>query len=159
MNLSKFGKKFTTRTGILQLMDDLGNALAGGEQMLMLGGGNPSHIPAVQARFRERMEQILKNDGEFERMVGNYDPPQGKRRFIEALTDLLRREYGWEVEPENIALTHGSQTAFFFLFNMFAGAFEDGTQKKNSAAAGPGVYRVCRRGAGGGYFCGRQTGD
>ncbi len=132
MNLSKFDRKFTARSGILLLMDDLGHAMAGtgGERMLMLGGGNPAHIPAVQAHFRQRMARMLENGDEFERVVGNYDPPQGQKRFIEALAALLRNEYGWQVGPENIALTHGSQSAFFFLFNMFAGIFEDGTHKK-----------------------------
>ncbi len=132
MNLSKFGRKFTARSGILLLMDDLGHAMAGtgGERMLMLGGGNPAHIPAVQAHFRQRMARMLENGDEFEQVVGNYDPPQGQKRFIEALAALLRNEYGWQVGPENIALTHGSQSAFFFLFNMFAGIFEDGTHKK-----------------------------
>ncbi|MDF7801127.1 hypothetical protein P4C99_16745 [Pontiellaceae bacterium B1224] len=47
MNLSKFGEKFTRKAGITQLMDDLGAAMAGGD-MLMLGGGNPAHIPEGQ---------------------------------------------------------------------------------------------------------------
>ena len=132
MNLSKFGQKFTTRSGILQLMDDLGHAMAGaeGRQILMLGGGNPAHIPAMQAHFRQRMAQMLADGDEFERMVGNYDPPQGKPQFVEALATLLREEYGWPVGPENIALTHGSQTAFLALFNMFAGEFGGGRHKK-----------------------------
>jgi valine--pyruvate aminotransferase len=130
MKLSKFGQKFTRNSGILQLMDDLGHAMAGDEPVLMMGGGNPSHIPAVEARLRERMEQILAGCDEFERVVGNYGPPQGHIQFIEALADLLRREYGWPVRPENIALTHGSQTAFFFLFNMLAGPCADGSTKK-----------------------------
>jgi valine--pyruvate aminotransferase len=130
MHLSKFGQKFTANSGILQLMDDLGHALAQGEGILMLGGGNPAHIPAVQAQFREGMIRMMENGTEFERVVGNYDPPQGKQRFLEALAALLRRQYGWEIGARNIALTHGSQSAFFFLFNMFAGAFHDGSHKK-----------------------------
>lgn len=130
MKLSKFGQKFTRNSGILQLMDDLGHAMAGCEPVLMLGGGNPSHIPAVEARLRNRMEQILATCDEFERVVGNYGPPQGHIQFIEALAGLLRREYSWPLGPENIALTHGSQTAFFFLFNMLAGRFDDGSTKK-----------------------------
>ena len=44
MKLSKFGNKFTQESGILTLMDDLGEALTAGERMLMLGGGNPARI-------------------------------------------------------------------------------------------------------------------
>ncbi len=59
-----------------------------------------------------------------------YDPPQGNRQFIEAVADLLGREFGWQIGPENIALTSGSQSAFFILFNVFAGSFEAGGDKK-----------------------------
>lgn len=130
MTLSKFGRKFTHTSGILQLMDDLGQAMAGDEEMLMLGGGNPAHIPQVEQRFVARMDRMLEYAGEFERLVGNYDAPQGHQEFIEALAGLLRAQYGWDLGPENIALTNGSQTAFFYLFNLFAGEFEDGSHKK-----------------------------
>ena len=130
MNLSKFGKKFTGGSGIIQLMDDLGSAAARNENMVMSGGGNPSRIPQIQTYFRERMRDILEDEGQFERMIGNYGPPQGAQEFAEALASLLNRQYGWEVYPENIALTNGSQTAFFCIFNILAGAIEDGSSKK-----------------------------
>jgi valine--pyruvate aminotransferase len=130
MKFSKFGEKFTGTSGILQLMDDLGSAMAGNDDVIMLGGGNPSYIPQVQVYFRERMRDILENDRQFEKLVGNYGPPHGEREFARALASLLRSEYDWHVQPENIALTTGSQTAFFYIFNMLAGTFKDGSHKK-----------------------------
>lgn len=130
MKLSSFGQQFTQDCGILRLMDDLGNAVAGDASIRMLGGGNPSHIPEVQACFRERMAAILSDGNAFERMVGNYAPPPGDIAFTAAVADLLHREYGWPVTARNIALTNGSQTAFFYLFNLLAGHFPDGRQKK-----------------------------
>jgi len=130
MRFSKFGQKFQSTSGILQLMDDLGNALASDQQMLMLGGGNPSHIPKVQTYFRRRMRTILREKGAFERMIGNYPTPQGEKEFIEALSVLLRSQFGWDIGPQNVVLTNGSQTAFFILFNLFAGTDEKGVNKK-----------------------------
>ena len=130
MHLSRFGQKFTGHAGILDLMDDLGRALAGKEKVYMMGGGNPSHIPAVQQRLRQSMEGILRDNGAFERLIGNYAAPQGDVAFIEALAKLLHEHYGWDIGPENIALTNGSQNAFFFLFNMFAGPMPDGSRRK-----------------------------
>lgn len=130
MKISRFGQKLACASGIGRLMDDLGDALSEGTDILMLGGGNPAHIPQVQQYFRKSMEQILGNADEFERVVGNYDPPVGNREFIEAVTGLLKNELEWDVQPGNIALTNGSQTAFFILFNIFAGDFEDGSFKK-----------------------------
>lgn len=124
---TKFGSKFTRQSGILRLMEDLGQAMAAGERMLMLGGGNPARIPEVEAVFRRRMQGILDHPGELEGLIGGYDAPKGNDVFIEALAGLFQREYGWKLGPENIALTNGSQTAFFFLFNLFA---EGGAGKK-----------------------------
>ena len=130
MNLSSFGQKISAVSGIGQLMEDLGIALSQGREMLMLGGGNPAHIPKVQKYFRDSMEKLLGNGAEFERAIGSYDPPGGNKEFIEAVSELLRSELGWDITSKNIALTNGSQTAFFILFNIFAGAFEGGTVKK-----------------------------
>jgi valine--pyruvate aminotransferase len=130
MKVSKFGKKIAVTSGIGQLMDDLAEALAHSRDVLMLGGGNPAHIPQVQRYFRDSMVRLLQKDREFERAIGNYDPSQGNTEFIEAVAQLLYKEYGWNIDSKNIALTNGSQSAFFILFNLFAGAFEDGQHRR-----------------------------
>jgi valine--pyruvate aminotransferase len=130
MKVSRFGQKIKRRSGISQLMIDMGEGLKAGEDVLMLGGGNPAHIPEVDKVFHQRMSELLAKKGAFERAVGDYDPPQGNKEFIEAICGLLRAECGWNTKPGNIALTTGSQSAFFILFNIFAGEFEDGTKKK-----------------------------
>jgi valine--pyruvate aminotransferase len=130
MEVSRFGRKIAETSGIGQLMEDLGIAYSEGRNILMLGGGNPAQIPKVQQCFRNSMEKLLRNGAEFERIIGNYDPPGGNREFIESVSALLRNELGWDIGPENIALTNGSQTAFFILFNIFAGDFEGRTGRK-----------------------------
>ena len=95
----------------------------------MLGGGNPAHIPEMQAFFRDRMQRLLDSPAEFARVIGDYDPPQGNKAFLAALADLLNREYGWGLGADNLALTPGSQSAFFMLFNILAGEF-DGNRKR-----------------------------
>jgi len=130
MNVSRFGRKVAVQSGIGQLMDDLGAALSSRETVLMLGGGNPAHIPEVERCFRHSMVSLLDDGDRFERAVGDYDPPQGNGEFIEATATLLREQFGWRIGPKNVALTNGSQSAFFILFNLFAGDFEDGTRRK-----------------------------
>ena len=130
MDFSDFGKRFAGKIGIGELMDDLGDALVADPAPLMLGGGNPAHVTEVQAIFKKRMEVILSTPGEFERIIGNYDTPQGAKVFIGALAELFRNEFGWNIGPENIALTNGSQNAFFSLFNLFAGKFDRSSSKQ-----------------------------
>lgn len=130
MDLSRFGTKFTERIGINELMEDLGNALNSGSDMLMLGGGNPSLIPEITAAIQRQMEAILADGDAFNRMIGIYDTPQGKGAFLEGMASLLNEQFNWGVTTENIALTHGSQNSFFCLFNMLAGTFDDGRKKQ-----------------------------
>ena len=56
--------------------------------------------------------------------IGNYSNPHGDAALINALTAFLNREYGWNLTADNIALTNGSQNAFFYLFNLFGGKFK-----------------------------------
>jgi valine--pyruvate aminotransferase len=130
-DFSLMGQRLGGPSGISELMDDLGHALAqGGAEVKMLGGGQPAHIPAVDERWASRFQEMLENREEFDKAVGNYDPPRGNPAFIAALAAMLRRECGWDVGPEHIAITAGGQTAFFFLFHLLGGEMPDGTHKK-----------------------------
>ncbi|MCL6271051.1 valine--pyruvate transaminase [Sansalvadorimonas sp. 2012CJ34-2] len=130
MKLSKFGEKFTSHSGILSLMDDLGNALADNDHMIMMGGGNPAHIPAAEEVFRHRLQSIVDSPANFTRFIGTYDPPAGDQSFCRDLAAFLKRQFGWKLTESNICLTHGSQTAFFMLFNMLGGQTSSGQHRR-----------------------------
>lgn len=123
MRFSELGARLAGGTGINALMADLGEALADSSALapLMLGGGNPAHIPAMEAVWKERMQSLVSDPAALRRALSIYDPPRGNQGCLEALAGLLRREFGWPVGPENIAVTPGGQTAFFQLFNLFGG--------------------------------------
>ncbi|WP_114787729.1 valine--pyruvate transaminase [Vibrio tetraodonis] len=128
MQFSKFGEKFNQYSGITRLMDDLNDGLRTPGAM-MLGGGNPAAIPAMLDYFQQASEKMLSN-GELVAALTNYDGPQGKNTFITALADLLKKTYGWDISAKNISLTNGSQSGFFYLFNLLAGQQPDGSHKK-----------------------------
>jgi len=121
MKFSAFGQKLTGDSGILQLMDDLGRPLPEGVTPYMLGGGNPARIPEVERAYRCEMEALLSRGEDFEEAISRYDSPQGRIQFIEALASFFRNTFGWDIDAGNIAITNGSQTAFFYLFNLFSG--------------------------------------
>jgi valine--pyruvate aminotransferase len=76
------------------------------------------------------MREIVEDPAVLRRTLAIYDPPRGNPGVLKSLAALLRKEYGWQVGPENIAVTPGGQTAFYFLFNLFGGKRPDGTQGK-----------------------------
>ncbi|GAK24318.1 valine-pyruvate aminotransferase [Vibrio sp. JCM 19052] len=128
MQFSKFGEKFNQYSGITQLMDDLNDGLRT-PGAIMLGGGNPAAIPAMLDYFRQASEEMLAS-GELVAALANYDGPQGKDAFVKALAQLFRETYGWNISEKNISLTNGSQSGFFYLFNLLAGKQPDGSHKK-----------------------------
>ena len=129
MPYSIFGNKFTQHSGITELMDDLNEGIQGGDDILMLGGGNPATIPEIQTRLTELLQELL-TEGKLTRTLANYDGPQGKDSFLNAVAELFSELYGWNLSSENIMLTNGSQNAFFYLFNLLAGNFSDERKKK-----------------------------
>ncbi len=128
---SLMGDEIAAGSGIKTLMDDLGQAFAeGGDEILMLGGGNPAHIPAMEEVWKKRMLEISQSPDTLRRMLGIYDSPQGNTQFIRTLASMLEKEYSWPIGPENVAITNGGQTAFFCLFNLLAGNSSQGQARK-----------------------------
>jgi valine--pyruvate aminotransferase len=121
MQLSPFGESLSGHTGIMDLMDDMGRALAGSQKKYMLGGGNPARIPEMEQVWRERLTELLGEENGIQRLLGNYDAPQGQPDFIEAIAELLNAQFGWHLTAANVGITNGSQSAFFLLFNMIPG--------------------------------------
>ncbi len=128
MSFSQFGDKFTQHSGISRLMEDMGEGLRT-PGTIMLGGGNPAQIPAMNDYFNQLLMQ-MHQDGKLSEALCNYDGPRGKALLLDALAKMLREELGWPLTAQNIALTNGSQSAFFYLFNLFAGRRADGSKKR-----------------------------
>ncbi|MBL4826724.1 MAG: valine--pyruvate transaminase [Spongiibacteraceae bacterium] len=129
MKLSAFGEKFSSHSGIVELMEDLGAALNENPEMIFMGGGNPGRLPEVETVFQQRLEALLLNPKERHSLFGIYQSPQGDKDFRVQVADLLRREFGWDLTEKNIAVSNGSQSAFFVLYNMFAGLMPDGSSR------------------------------
>ncbi|SFO41015.1 valine-pyruvate aminotransferase apoenzyme [Candidatus Pantoea varia] len=128
MSFSQFGDKFTQHSGISRLMEDMGAGLRT-PGTIMLGGGNPAQIPAMNDYFQQLLQQ-MHEEGKLSEALCNYDGPRGKATLLASLAELLREQLGWPITAENIALTNGSQSAFFYLFNLYAGRRADGSKKR-----------------------------
>lgn len=128
MTFSLFGDKFTRYTGITCLMNDLNEGLRT-PGAIMLGGGNPAQISEMESYFKQLCQDML-DQGKLSEVLCNYDGPQGKDALLKALANLLCDELGWQISPQNIVLTNGSHSAFFYLFNLFAGRYANGSCRR-----------------------------
>ena len=130
MELSAFGKKFAGESGIVELMNDLGTALSENADMIFMGGGNPGRLHEVEAIFQQRLEGIMADPAQRHSLFGIYQSPQGDREFRQQLAGFLNKQFGWALGEENIAVSNGSQSAFFVLYNLFAGTMPDGKHRR-----------------------------
>ncbi|MFW5858789.1 MAG: valine--pyruvate transaminase [Planctomycetota bacterium] len=120
---SEFAQRLGGPSGINELMEDLGDALArGGEDLVMMGGGNPAHIAAVEAVWRQRLGSICADPVQLAAMLGDYDTPRGNAGFLETIAAYFAQTQGWPISERNVAITPGSQTGAFLLFNALASA-------------------------------------
>lgn len=130
MKLSQFGRLLAQDSPIVQLMEDLGEALGRNPDLLFLGGGNPALVPAAQAFFQQHLQAIANDPQQTSSLLGVYPAPQGGDSTLRAVAGFLSCECGWPITEANIALVNGSQLAFFILFNLLAGASEDGANRR-----------------------------
>ncbi|MBC6904635.1 valine--pyruvate transaminase [Saccharophagus sp. K07] len=129
-NLSHFGQLLAQDSPIVQLMEDLGEALSRNPDILFLGGGNPAQVLEAQQCFQKHLQALAADSKATSDLLGVYPAPQGADSTLQALADFFALECGWRVSPANIALVSGSQLAFFILLNLFAGQTSDGGQRQ-----------------------------
>ena len=77
MHFSNFAARYQKSTGTVRLMEDLGAATSATGSICQLGGGNPAHIPEVEALLREAMADLTADTQAFGKMIGEYDAPGG----------------------------------------------------------------------------------
>ena len=122
MKFSKYGERFLKNSGILSLMEDMGSAMINKqEDVIMMGGGNPSRIKAFETLIAEKLQCIASNPRQIKKLTGIYNPPTGQKEFAQALATFINLNLGWDINYKNICITHGSQHALFMLFNLFGG--------------------------------------
>lgn len=123
--LSEIGKALGQHTGIGELMDDLGRALAEKPaDLCMLGGGQPAKVPEMISLIQSRLKELSADAETVHQVLGEYDPVEGNLQFRTAVAEMFHQLYGWELTAENIGVAAGSQSACFHLMNALVGEGE-----------------------------------
>jgi valine--pyruvate aminotransferase len=156
--LSSFGERYSGRTGILELMNDLSEPPADPlSPFCMLGGGNPAIIPEVASAWDDSLGALTRGEG-FAALIGAYDSPAGSAGFRSAIAESFSASYGWPIAEGNVAIVNGSQIAAFYLLNMFSGAFPDGRRRKILLPVVPEYIGYADQGLERDCFSGRKPG-
>lgn len=127
-NYSTWAKRLRENQGIRSLMEDLGQ-VTGHPEEILLGGGNPAHIPEAEEIFQEAFSSLAK-DPMLRSLLGDYQAPIGNDSFRSLASDYLSPFFQTNLKKENIAFFNGSQNAYSYLLNLHSGPMADGSFKK-----------------------------
>lgn len=125
---SLWANRLRQNQGIRSLMEDLGQ-VTGHPDEILLGGGNPAHIPEAEAIFAEAFQSLAK-DPKLGALLGDYQAPIGNDRFRSLAAEFLSPHLGADLKKDNIAFFNGSQNAYSYLLNIYSGKMMDGSFKK-----------------------------
>ena len=89
-------QKFSQQAGIISLMEDLGNALADGN-MIMMGVGIPDLCQRLSRHCVRRYTKSRKMRRHFGVWLVLRDPPQGEKASSKRWPDSLNEKLGWLV--------------------------------------------------------------
>lgn len=125
---SLWATRLRQNQGIRSLMEDLGQ-VTGHPDEILLGGGNPAHIPEAEEIFADCFLALAK-DPSLTALLGDYQAPIGNDRFRTLAAEYLSPHFGVTLTKDNIAFFNGSQNAYSYLLNIHSGKMSDGSFKK-----------------------------
>ncbi len=131
MNLSQFGMQMSQLTGVRAIMKDIIETLrnSAGKEFINLSAGNPVILPEVEQLWRECTEDLLASS-EYGEVVCRYGSSQGYAPLIEAVVKDFNNRYGLSLSNENILITPGSQSLYFYAANTFGGYTKEGDLRR-----------------------------
>lgn len=129
--LSAHGARMSRLTGVRTIMQDIAQTLAASpnDPWVNLSAGNPVILPAVEALWRKQAHELTAS-GEFGQVVCRYGETQGWPPLVAAIVKLFNSRYGWDLRPENVLITPGSQSLLFAAANCFCGYDANGVLRK-----------------------------
>ena len=125
--LSKIGNQMSNLTGVRAIMKDIVETLetGAGQQFMNLSAGNPVILPEVEQLWRDCTADLLASP-EYGEVVCRYGSSQGYAPLIEAIARDFNQRYGLNLSEQNILITPGSQSLYFYAANAFGGYTNNG---------------------------------
>jgi valine--pyruvate aminotransferase len=130
VSLSAQGKVMSQLSGVRAIMKDIVETLERADKKYInLAPGNPVVLPEVEQLWRDCTHELLASKS-FAEVVGRYGSSRGYEPFIDAVIGDFNVRYGLKLTRENVLVTAGSQSLYFYAANCFGGVDATGQLKK-----------------------------
>lgn len=129
--LSQFGEQMSQLTGVRAIMKDIIETLrsGAGKEFINLSAGNPVILPEVEQLWRDCTADLLDSK-EYGEVVCRYGSSQGYAPLIDAVVKDFNHRYGLNLNSNNILITPGSQSLYFYGANAFGGYTKEGALRR-----------------------------
>lgn len=131
LRLTKFAVQMSELSGARVIMKDVIKTLStdNEQKLINLSVGNPLILPELEQLWRDCTQELLDSP-EYGRVVCRYGSSQGYFPLIDAIANDLNQRYRLNLTRQNILITPGSQSLYFYAANAFGGATCDGNLRK-----------------------------
>ena len=118
-------------TGVREIMKDIMTALKSdpSAKWINLSPGNPVILPEVEKMWRNYARELVESD-KFGEVIGRYGMTQGYEPFIASVVNSFNKNYAWNITRDNVLITAGSQSLYFYCANAFAGIDSKGELRR-----------------------------
>ena len=129
--LTKIGAQMSNLTGVRAIMKDINQTVTAnqGQVLYNLSAGNPLLLPEVEQLWRDCTQDLLASS-EYGEVVCRYGSSQGYKPFVSVIVKDFNQRYGLNLTEQNVLVTAGSQTIYFYAANAYGGYTDDGDLKQ-----------------------------
>jgi valine--pyruvate aminotransferase len=131
INLSPIGTQMSNLSGVRAIMKDIQETLAAekGREFINLSAGNPVILPEIEQMWRDYTHELLDSP-DYGEVVCRYGSSQGYQPLIDAIVNDFNHRYGLDLTSDNVLITPGSQSLYFYAINAFGGQTPGGQMKQ-----------------------------
>lgn len=130
VSISTLGGKMNHLSGVRAIMNDIEQTLKSSKgSFVNLSPGNPLIIPKIKTLLQNQNKKLI-DSLEYEEIMCKYGATSGYRPFITSFLNYFNNKYNLNFKEENVLVTPGSQLAYYYAINTFAGIFDNGIIKK-----------------------------
>ncbi len=128
--ISKIWKKMTKLSWVRKIMNDIILTLKENSwNIINMSAWNPLVFIEHEQLWKKHTKLLLSSD-EFVNIIWRYWSSKWYNPLIQALKKYFKDEFSYIAENENILITTGSQSMFFYAINAFAWKTQDSNFKK-----------------------------
>lgn len=132
MQTSKIWTKLSELSWVRKIMNDIMKTLASkkdSEKLINMSAWNPIVLDELCEMWTKHSNELI-NSSEYAEVIWRYWSTKWYAPFIETIINYIDEEFSHKIISDNVLITPGTQSLYFYAINIFGWAREDWSFKK-----------------------------